>query len=97
MCSLRATRSQRQSTTTDETEATIAVTTAEQATLTAEVFFLIRRALHALCDAAAGRTENVAVRALIQMAPWVLLTVLLFSLLGGVCIFPDTSRGRSFR
>ena len=26
--------------------------------------------------------ENVAVRALIQMAPWVLLTVLLFSLLG---------------
>lgn len=30
---------------TDETEATIAVTTAEQATLTAEVFFLIRRAL----------------------------------------------------
>ena len=64
---------------TDETEATIAVTTAEQATLTAEVFLARSYTLYVTPRL---EVENVAVRALIQMAPWVLLTLLLFSLLG---------------
>lgn len=67
---------------TDETEATIAVTTAEQATLTAEVFFFDQARSYTLYVTPRLEAENVAVRALIQMAPWVLLTVLLFSLLG---------------
>lgn len=70
------------STATDETEATIAVTTAEQATLTAEVFFSDQARSYTLYVTPRLEAENVAVRALIQMAPWVLLTVLLFSLLG---------------
>lgn len=69
-------------TVTDETEATIAVTTAEQATLTAEVFFSDQARSYTLYVTPRLEAENVAVRALIQMAPWVLLTVLLFSLLG---------------
>lgn len=69
-------------TATDETETTIAVTTAEQATLTAEVFFSDQARSHTLYVTPRLEAENVAVRALIQMAPWVLLTVLLFSLLG---------------
>ena len=69
---------------TDETEATIAVTTAEQATLTAEVFFSDQARSYTLYVTPRLEAENVAVRALIQMAPWVLLTVLLFSLLGAV-------------
>lgn len=67
---------------TDETEATIAVTTAEQATLTAEVFFSDQARSYTLYVTPRLEAENVAVRALIQMAPWVLLTLLLFSLLG---------------
>lgn len=67
---------------TDETEATIAVTTAEQATLTAEVFFSDQARAYTLYVTPRLEAENVAVRALIQMAPWVLLTLLLFSLLG---------------
>ena len=67
---------------TDETEATIAVTTAEQATLTAEVFFSDQARAYTLYVTPRLEAENVAVRALIQMASWVLLTVLLFSLLG---------------
>ena len=70
------------STATDETEATIAVTTAEQATLTAEVFFSDQARSYTLYVTPRLEAENVAVRALIQMAPWVLLTLLLFSLLG---------------
>lgn len=66
---------------TDETEAT-AVTTAEQATLTAEVFFSDQARSYTLYVTPRLEAENVAVRALIQMAPWVLLTLLLFSLLG---------------
>lgn len=69
-------------TATDETEATIAVTTAEQATLTAEVFFSDQARAYTLYVTPRLEAENVAVRALIQMAPWVLLTLLLFSLLG---------------
>lgn len=68
--------------TTDVTEATIAVTTAEQATLTAEVFFSDQARSYTLYVTPRLEAENVAVRALIQMAPWVLLTLLLFSLLG---------------
>lgn len=67
---------------TDETEATIAVTTAEQATLTAEVVFSDQARSYTLYVTPRLEAENVAVRALIQMAPWVLLTLLLFSLLG---------------
>lgn len=67
---------------TDVTEATIAVTTAEQATLTAEVFFSDQARSYTLYVTPRLEAENVAVRALIQMAPWVLLTLLLFSLLG---------------
>lgn len=67
---------------TDETEATIAVTTAEQATLTAEVFFSDQARSYTLYVTPRLEAENVAVRALIQMVPWVLLTLLLFSLLG---------------
>ena len=70
------------STATDETEATIAVTTAEQATLTAEVVFSDQARSYTLYVTPRLEAENVAVRALIQMAPWVLLTLLLFSLLG---------------
>lgn len=69
-------------TATDETEATIAVTMAEQATLTAEVFFSDQARSYTLYVTPRLEAENVAVRALIQMAPWVLLTLLLFSLLG---------------
>lgn len=69
-------------TATDETETTIAVTTAEQATLTAEVFFSDQARSYTLYVTPRLEAENVAVRALIQMAPWVLLTLLLFSLLG---------------
>ena len=67
---------------TDETEATIAVTTAEQATLTAEVFFSDQARSYTLYVTPRLEAENVAVRALIQMAPWALLPLRLFSLRG---------------
>lgn len=69
---------------TDETgsEEAVTVTMADQATITADVRFSDQSSTYTLYVTPRLEAENVAVRALIQMAPWVLLTLLLFSLLG---------------
>lgn len=60
----------------------VTVTTADQATITAEVMFSDQSHAYTLYVTPHLEAENVAVRALIQMAPWVLLTLVLFSFLG---------------
>lgn len=67
-----------------ETDETVAVTMSDQATLTADVHFSGQTDTYTLYVTPRLEAENVAVRALIQMAPWVLLTLLLFSLLGAL-------------
>ncbi len=60
----------------------VAVTLSEQATITAEVTFAGRNESYTLCVTPRVEAENLAVRVLVQIAPWLLLVLLVFSLLG---------------
>ena len=60
---------------------TVAITTSEQATITAEVTFAGQSESYTLYGTPRIEAENLAVRALVQMAPWLLLVLLVFSLL----------------
>ena len=60
----------------------VAVTLSEQATITAEVTFAGRSESYTLCVIPRIEGENLAVRVLVQIAPWLLLVLLVFSLLG---------------
>ena len=60
---------------------TVAVTMSEQATITAEVVFAGQNESYTLYVTPKVQAENLAVRALLQMAPWLLLVLLVFSLL----------------
>ncbi len=60
----------------------VAVTLSEQATITAEVTFAGRSESYTLCVTPRVEAENLAVRVLVQIAPWLLLVLLVFSLLG---------------
>ena len=60
----------------------VAVTLSEQATITAEVTFAGRSESYTLCVTPRVEAENHAVRVLVQIAPWLLLVLLVFSLLG---------------
>ena len=60
---------------------TVAITTSEQATITAEVTFAGQSESYTLYVTPRIEAENLAVRALVQMAPWLLLVLLVFSLL----------------
>ena len=66
---------------TSHTDDTVAVTMSEQATITAEVRFAGQEDSYTLYVTPRMETENLAVRALAQMAPWILLVLLVFSLL----------------
>ncbi|MBS6218164.1 MAG: HAMP domain-containing protein [Clostridiales bacterium] len=59
----------------------VSVTMSEQSTIAAEVRFSGREESYTLYVTPQLKAENVAVRALIQMAPWLLLVLLAFSLL----------------
>ena len=63
------------------TDDTMSVTMSEQATITAEVTFTGQRENYILYVAPRIEAENLAVRALFEMAPWLLLVLLAFSLL----------------
>ena len=65
-----------------EADGAVAVTMSEQTTITAEVRFADREESYSLYVTPRAQAENLAVRALIQMAPWLLLALLAFSLLG---------------
>lgn len=60
----------------------VAVTLSEQATITAEVTFAGRSESYTLYVTPRVEAENHAVRVLVQIAPWLLLVLLVFSLLG---------------
>ena len=60
---------------------TVAVTMSEQATITAEVVFAGQNESYTLYVTPRIEVENLAVRALIQIAPWLLVVLLVFSLL----------------
>ena len=60
----------------------VAVTLSEQATITAEVTFADRSESYTLYVTPRVEAENLAVRVLVQIAPWLLLVLLVFSLLG---------------
>lgn len=64
-----------------DTEDSVTVTMSEQATITADVRFLNQSDSYTLYVTPRLKTENLAVQALIQMAPWLLLLLLIFSLL----------------
>ena len=66
---------------TSHTDDTVAVTMSEQATITAEVRFVGQEDSYTLYVTPRMEAENLAVRALAQMAPWILLVLLVFSLL----------------
>lgn len=68
----------------DSDEEAVTVTMSDQATITAEVVFADQARAYTLYVTPRLEAENVAVRALIQMAPWLLLTILMFSLLGAL-------------
>ena len=59
----------------------VTVTLSEQASITTEVRFSDQEGLYALYVTPRVEAENLAVRALVQMAPWLLLVLLAFSLL----------------
>ena len=59
----------------------VAITASEQATIAAEVAFAGRSGSYTLYVTPRIEAENLAVRALVQMAPWLLLVLLVFSLL----------------
>ena len=60
----------------------VAVTLSEQATITAEVTFAGRSESYTLYVTPRVEAKNLAVRVLVQIAPWLLLVLLVFSLLG---------------
>ena len=60
---------------------TVAVTMSEQAAISTEVWFAGQEAPCTLYVTPRMEAENLAVRALAQMAPWILLVLLIFSLL----------------
>lgn len=60
----------------------VAVTLSEQATIAAEVTFAGRSESYTLYVTPRVEAENLAVRVLVQIAPWLLLVLLVFSLLG---------------
>lgn len=62
-------------------ENTVAITMSEQSTIAAEVYFAGQAERYTLYITPQLKAENVAVRALVQMAPWLLLVLLTFSLL----------------
>ena len=62
-------------------EDTVTVTMSEQATITSDVRFADQGELYTLYVTPRVEAENLAVRALVQMAPWILLALLGFSLL----------------
>lgn len=62
-------------------EDTVAVTMAEQSAIMMDVQFADRPETYTLCVTPRVKAENLAVRALVQMAPWLLLALLAFSLL----------------
>lgn len=62
-------------------ENTVAITMSEQSAIAAEVRFAGREEGYTLYVTPRLKAENVAVRALVQMAPWLLLVLLAFSLL----------------
>ena len=66
---------------TSHTDDTVAVTLSEQATITAQVRFAGQEDSYTLYVTPRMEAENLAVRALAQMAPWILLVLLIFSLL----------------
>ena len=66
---------------TSHTDDTVAVTMSEQATITAEVRLAGQEDSYTLYVTPRMEAENLAVRALAQMAPWILLVLLVFSLL----------------
>lgn len=70
-----------QATDTGENAVSVAITMSEQASVTAEVHFAGRAEAYSLYVAPRMQAENLAVRALIQMAPYLLLVLLAFSLL----------------
>ena len=65
-------------------EEPVTVTMSDQATITADVHFSDREGVYTLYVTPRVKAENLAVQALIQMAPWLLLTLLIFSLLGAL-------------
>lgn len=68
-------------TTDSESVDHVSVTMSEQSTIAAEVRFAGREERYTLYVTPRLKAENVAVRALVQMAPWLLLVLLTFSLL----------------
>lgn len=64
-----------------ETKNSVTVTMSDQATITADVRFADQSESYTLYVIPRLAAENLAVQALIQMAPWLLLTLLIFSLL----------------
>lgn len=71
---------------TDDADAkgVVTVTMSDQATITADVRFADQTEGYTLYVTPRLEAENLAVRALIQMAPWLMLTLLVFSLLGAL-------------
>ena len=59
----------------------VTVTMSDQATITADVSFLDQSDVYTLYVTPRLEAENLAVQALIQMAPWLLLILLIFSML----------------
>ena len=59
----------------------VTITMSEQAAISAEVRFADRTEVYTLYVTPRIETENLAVRALVQMAPWLLFALLFFSLL----------------
>ena len=68
-------------TTDSDSENAVAITISEQSTTAAEVRFTGREESYTLYVTPRLKAENVAVRALGQMAPWLLIVLLTFSLL----------------
>lgn len=64
-----------------QTAGTVTFTASGQTTVTTEVYFAGQEAPYTLYVTPRLEAENLAVRALIQMAPWLLLALLAFSLL----------------
>ncbi len=62
-------------------ENTVAITMSEQSTIATEVHFAGQEESYTLYITPRLKAENVAVRALVQMAPWLLLVLITFSLL----------------
>ena len=63
------------------TDESVTITMSDQATITADVCFLDQSDVYTLYVTPRLEAENLAVQALVQMAPWLLLILLIFSLL----------------